>query len=154
MRRVVLSAAAALALGGCASFSVPGLDVFTPAPATVTLQLESVPSGAEARLSGGASCRTPCVLPTPAVPTTVTFTLDRYQPQSVNLQPMQRDVTRGADDDFTSSSSVDLQPNPVFAELQPLVLQRRPPKRPPAKRAKRPPPAAAGAASPFPPPPR
>jgi hypothetical protein len=62
MRRLVVLAVAGIALGSCSSFSLPSMDVFTPAPAVVTLQLDSKPKGATATASAGASCRTPCAL--------------------------------------------------------------------------------------------
>src|SRR5438046_1256719 len=93
MRRVFVVSLAGIALSGCASFSVPGLDFLTPAPPVTTLQLESMPAGAEARTSAGPSCRTPCAVSVPASqPLTVTYTLDRYMPQTVSVQPLQQTV--------------------------------------------------------------
>jgi hypothetical protein len=92
MRRLIVISLAGIALSGCASMSVPGLDFLTPAPTVATLQLESMPPGAEARTSAGPSCRTPCSVSVPVAPLTVTFTLDKYQPQTVPVQPMQQTV--------------------------------------------------------------
>ena len=50
MRRVIVIAAAGAGLAGCSSFS---LDSFTPAPPTVQVQLDSIPSGADAKTSVG-----------------------------------------------------------------------------------------------------
>ena len=155
MRRVFVISLAGIALSGCASFSVPGLDFLTPSPPVATLQLESMPPGAEARTSAGPSCRTPCAVSVPSSqPLTVTYTLDRYQPQTVSVQPIQQTVT-SPNVDTGSTTIVELEPNPVFAQLAPAGPQKRTTKRPPPKRvAKRPPPQEppAQAASPFPPP--
>jgi hypothetical protein len=155
MRRVFVISLAGIALSGCASFSVPGLDFLTPAPPVATLQLESMPVGAEARTSAGPSCRTPCAVSVPAAqPLTVTYTLDRYQPQTVSVQPVQQTVASPTVDGGMSTV-IELEPNPVFAQLAPTAPAKRSTKRPPPKRvAKRPPAqeAPAQAQSPFPPP--
>src|SRR6058998_1702800 len=60
MRRIIaIAIAGALAgvSGGCSSFST---EAFRAAPATVQLELDSVPPGAEAVTSVGPSCKTPC----------------------------------------------------------------------------------------------
>ncbi len=119
MRRVIVISLAGIALSGCASFSVPGLDFLTPSPQMATLQLESMPPGAEARTSAGPSCRTPCSVSVPAAPLTVTYTLDRYQPQTVSVQPLQQTVVSPSVDDGGTSYVVELDPNPVFAQLAP-----------------------------------
>lgn len=137
--------------------SVPGLGFLTPAPAVATLQLESLPDGAEARTSAGPSCRTPCSVSVPVEPLTVTFTAERFQPQTVSIQPMQKTVS-SPNLDIGTTTVLELDPNPVFAQLAPAAPPpRRATKRPPPKSAaKRPPPAAAApasaASSPFPPP--
>jgi hypothetical protein len=154
MRRVIVISLAGIALSGCASFSVPGLDFLTPAPAQTTLQLESSPQGAEARTSAGPSCRTPCSVSVPVAPLTVTFTLDRFQPQTVSIQPVQSTVA-GTSIDMPASVVTELDPNPVFAQLAPAAPVKRAAKRPPPKRpAKRPAEEAAPppGGSPFPPP--
>ena len=116
MRRVIVISLAGIALSGCASMSVPGLDFLTPAPSVATLQLESMPPGAEARTSAGPSCRTPCSVSVPAAPLTVTFTLDKFQPQTVSVQPTQQTVA-SPNVDVGSYTVMELDPNPVFAEL-------------------------------------
>ena len=153
MRRVIVISLAGIALSGCASFSVPGLDFLTPSPQMATLQLESRPPGADARTSAGPSCRTPCSVSVPAAaPLTVTYTLDRYQPQTVSVQPIQQAVVNPNVDAGGAAFIVDLDPNPVFAELTPALPVKRVTKRPPPKRvAKRPSVnAAPPASSPFP----
>jgi hypothetical protein len=117
MRRVIVLAAAGLSLAGCASFS---LDSFKSAPAPVTVQLDSVPPGAEARTSLGPSCKTPCSLPVSAEGGfSVTYTLAKYQPLTVPVS-----VTRNPGD-FTTPATTVIDPNPVVAELQPMTPPRR-----------------------------
>jgi hypothetical protein len=154
MRRVIVISLAGIALSGCASFSVPGLGFLTPAPPVATLQLESMPAGAEARTSAGPSCRTPCAVSVPAEPLTVTFTLDRFQPQTVAVQPLRQTVVNPNVDVAGVSYIVELDPNPVFAQLAPAAPPKRTTRRPPPKRVAKRPPAEAPppAGSPFPPP--
>lgn len=139
MRRVIVISLAGIALSGCASFSVPGLDFLTPAPPQTTLQLESSPQGAEARTSAGPSCRTPCSVSVPIAPLTVTFTLDRFQPQTVSVQATQS-TAPSPNVDVGTYAVLELEPNPAFAQLAPAGPVKRSGKRPPPKRvAKRPP---------------
>jgi hypothetical protein len=147
MRRILLVVAASLSLGGCASYSGFSLDSLRPAPPPVTVQLESLPPGADARTSFGQSCKTPCSVSVPtAEGFSVSYTLPRFQPLTIPVQ-----VTR-VPGDFTTPASTTIDPNPVVGELQPLA----PPKRAVRKMVKRPKPKAAPAAgapaagSPFP----
>ncbi len=151
MLRVIVISLAGIALSGCASFSVPGLDFLTPAPPATTLQLESSPQGAEARTSAGPSCRTPCSVSVPVAPLTVTFTLDRFQPATVAVQPTQTGAVTSSID-MNTSAVIELDPNPVFAQLAPAAPVKRTTKRPPKRVAKRPPAAATAppGSSPFP----
>jgi hypothetical protein len=152
MRRVIVISLAGIALSGCASASLPGLGFLTPAPPVATLQLESMPAGAEARTSAGPSCRTPCSVSVPVAPLTVTYTLDKFQPQTVSIQPIQQTVV-SPNVDVGTTTVMELDPNPVFAQLASVVPPKRATKRPPPKRvAKRPPtePAPPPASSPFP----
>ena len=143
MRRVIVIAVASLGLAGCASFS---LDSFKSAPPPVNVQLDSVPSGADARTSLGQSCKTPCSVSVPAAGGfSVTYTLNRFLPLTVPVQVIQNPG------DFTTPASTTVDPNPVVGELQPVP----PPKRAVRKMVqKRKPAPAAGAApaagSPFP----
>jgi hypothetical protein len=165
MRRVVVLAAAGISLAGCSSFSLPSMDLFTPAPPVVTLQLDSRPPGATAATSTGASCRTPCAIQIAATPgQSVTYTLDRHLPQTVPLQVTQH---QGAPNpDGTAPIVTDFEPNPAVVELQPIAppprkMRKPPPKkrvartRPPIDAAAAPPPASSPpiSSSPFPPPP-
>ena len=112
------------------------------------VQLESIPSGAEARTSAGPGCRTPCAVAVPAADAgfTVTYTLNRFQPPTVPVQVINNPG------DFTTPASTTLDPNPVVAELKPAgpPPKARGPSRRGRRRPSRPPPAAG---SPFPAPP-
>lgn len=146
MRRIIVIAAAGVSLAGCSSFSP---DAFKPAPQKVTVQLDSIPSGADARTSQGPSCKTPCSVEVPAAEGfSVSYTLANYQPLTVPVQ-----VTHQPGD-FTSPATTTVDPNPVVGELQPVTPPKRVRKRPRKPRA---PKAAAApaassptAASPFP----
>ena len=161
MRKIVI-VAAGLGLAGCSSFSTP--EMFKSTPAAVTIQLESVPAGAEARTSGGQTCQTPCSLSVPVEGDfNVTFSLPKYAPETIPVQ-----VVRQQQDGLTGSSiPATVDPNPVYAELQPAPAAGRRGKAAPkaAPKPKKPKaaaaapaaaaPAAAPAAdsgSPFPPP--
>src|SRR3954468_10903964 len=113
MRRVIVIALSGAALAGCSSFS---LDSLKPAPQVVQLQLESIPSGAEARTSTGQSCKTPCSISVPASDAgfTVTFTLNRHNPETVPVQII------NIPGDFANPASTSVEPNPVIAELRPI----------------------------------
>jgi hypothetical protein len=143
MRRVIAVAVAGLALAGCSSFS---LDAFRSTPPTVQLQLDSVPSGADALTSLGPGCKTPCSIAVPVAEAgfSVTYTLNKFQPVTVPVQ-----VTHIPGDSSTPASTT-VDPNPVIAELQPAG----PPPQAARKmvRPKKPKPAkpTAAAPSPFP----
>jgi len=129
------------------------MDFFKPTPQNVAVRLESSPPGADARTSLGAGCKTPCVVSVPVTESfSVSYSLDRYQPQTVAVRTSQ------VSGDFGSAATVVTDPNPVFAELQPIAPPRRTPKRLPRKRIPKPAAAPADAApadpgSAFPPPP-
>ncbi len=150
MRRLVVIAVAGASLAGCSSLpSSFSLDAFKSEPPTVQVQLDSIPSGADAKTSVGPGCKTPCSVAVPAVDGgfTVTYTLNKFLPATVPVQVIH------LPGDFTTPASNTIDPNPVVAELKPAgpppkAARKRPPK------PKQPKPAAAPAAeSPFPPPP-
>jgi hypothetical protein len=87
------------------------MDYFKATPPTIQVQLESQPSGADAKTSVGPGCKTPCsVSVTTADNTfTVSYTLAKYQPATVPVT-----VIKNPGDSTTITD-----PNPVFAELQP-----------------------------------
>src|SRR5262244_4031715 len=115
MSRVIAVAACGLALAAC-SMSMPSLDMFKPGAATEILRVESEPPGADARTSQGQSCRTPCELTVQSgSEMTVSFALNGYQPQTVQVRP---DVAPTSYSDSGAGTGAKLQPNPVYAELQ------------------------------------
>ena len=159
--RIMFVVAAGLGLAGCSSLSLPSMPSFgssnASAPTGVTIQLESLPVGAEAKTSTGQSCKTPCALAVPAANNfTVTFSLPKYQSETVQVQ-VQRQAPDYTDPDNQAANSpanVLVEPNPVYAELQPSAPQKKgkaaPKTASAAPKAKR---AAPQDASPFPPPP-
>jgi hypothetical protein len=171
MNRFIALAACGVALSACSSFpSMPSLDLPRGTPFATTIQFESEPAGAEAKVSaGGQACRTPCSLSVAAEEFTVTFTQAGYQPQTV---PVRISASEPIDPATGSAPPPRMVPNPVYVELQPAapaVARKKPPpaKKPPAARSttSAPKPAAApptamapqpapAAAWPPPPPPR
>jgi hypothetical protein len=142
--RIIVVVAVALGLAGCSSFSMP--DMLKSTPPSATIQLESLPAGAEARASSGETCKTPCSLSVAAAENfSVTFSLPKYQPETVPVQII-RDP---------SGPGVVVDPNPVYAELQPALPTKKGAKAAPKAKKPRPAPAAEPAEpnSPFPPPP-
>lgn len=143
MRRVIVIAIAG-ALGGCSSFS---MDAFKAAPATVDVQLDSVPPGADALTSVGPGCKTPCKVAVVAPDSgfSVTYTLNKFQPATVPVQVVH------VPGDFSTPAVTTLDPNPVVAELKPAgpppkaARKGVTPKKPKPKPAK-----GAVASSPFP----
>ena len=85
MRRFIVIAAAGFGLAGCSSFS---MDAFKSAPPTVQVQLDSIPSGADAKTSLGPGCKTPCSVAVPAGEAgfSVTYTMNKFQPVTVPVQ--------------------------------------------------------------------
>src|SRR5689334_18400862 len=120
MNRAIAVMACGFALAAC-SMSMPGLDLFKSGPATEVLRVESEPPGADARTSEGQSCRTPCELTVPSGgEMSVSYALNGYQPMTLQVRP------EAPPQSYGEGGSVRLQPNPVYAELQPV--------RPPAKK--------------------
>jgi hypothetical protein len=123
MRRVIAvalagaSAFAAASLGGCSStsFGTSISDYFKSTPPTIQVQLESQPSGADAKTSLGPGCKTPCSVSVSTADNsfTVNYALAKYQPATVTVTVIK---TPG---DLTTSATTTTDPNPVFAELQP-----------------------------------
>jgi hypothetical protein len=130
--RVIAVAACGLAFASCSSLSL--MQSFEPED--VSLTIDSAPPGAEARASNGGVCRTPCTLSVFGTNDfTVTYTLDGYVPQTVPVRSIQ--AVRSAMIDLTPSR---LDPNPVFAQLEPAPppAPPPPPNPPPVKRRQRP----------------
>jgi hypothetical protein len=145
MRRVIAIAVAGASLAGCSSFS---MDYFKSAPPPVQVQLESVPSGADATTSAGPGCKTPCsiAVAAPDAGFTVTFAMPRFQPVTIPVRVIR------SPGDFTSPDTVTVDPNPVVAELRPAGPPPRAARKPMRPKKPKPPKAAAApaAGSPFP----
>jgi hypothetical protein len=143
MRRVIAIAVAGASLAGCSS--LPSLDYFKSTPPTIQVQLESNPPGADARTSVGPGCKTPCSvsLPAPDASFSVNYTLNKYQPATVPVQVVKNPG------DFTNPGTTTTDPNPVFAELQPMAPEPKA-HRPRPKKPKAPKAAAAPADAAFP----
>jgi hypothetical protein len=122
------------------------MDAFKSTPPPVQVQLDSIPSGAEAKTSVGPGCITPCSVAVPAVDTgfTVTYTMNRFLPATVPVRII------NDPGDFTTPPSTTIDPNPVVAELRPAGPPPKQVRRPPPKPKKPKSTAAAPAASPFP----
>jgi hypothetical protein len=145
MRRVIAIAVAGASLAGCSSFS---MDYFKSAPPPVQVQLESVPSGADATTSAGPGCKTPCsiAVAAPDAGFTVTFAMPRFQPLTIPVRVIR------SPGDFTSPDTVTVDPNPVVAALRPAGPPPRAARKPMRPKKPKPPKAAAApaAGSPFP----
>ncbi|HLX15463.1 MAG TPA: hypothetical protein VKS24_09680 [Bradyrhizobium sp.] len=144
MRRFIAIAATATSLAGCSSFSV---DYFKSAPPPVQLQLESTPPGADARTSIGPTCKTPCAVSVtpPEGGFTVSYAMTGFQPATVPVQVIRSPGS------LMSSGTTKIEPNPVFAQLQPVAPPPPiKPIRPKRKKPKTAAPAAAGSAFPEP----
>ena len=117
MSRIIAILACGFALAAC-SMSMPSLDYFRSAPATEVLRIESEPPGADARTASGEACRSPCELTVASGgDIAVTFALNGYQSITVPVH---------------AEAAGRLQPNPVYAELQPAAPPARPGRKRPA----------------------
>jgi hypothetical protein len=147
MSRVIAFVACGFALAGCTSGAsltswVPSFDFPKAEPASVSVQFQSEPAGAEAKTSVGQSCKTPCALAVvPDKDFSVTFSLAGYQPQTVPVEVNRPEGLSGAE----AAAETSLLPNPVAVELTPAP--KGPAKRAPAPRK---PAAAASAQAPAP----
>src|SRR3954467_14710803 len=136
MRRVIVSAMAALGLAGCSSFSTDSFTSYLkPTPPAVSVQIDSVPSGADAVTSLGPGCKTPCSVSVPAQNFTVTYTLPRFQPLTVPVQVI------NIPGDFSTPASTSIDPNPGVGKWRPAGPPPKPSRKP--MRPKKPKPAAA-----------
>jgi PEGA domain len=133
MSRVIAIVACGFSLAAC-SASMPSLDFLKSAPPTEALRIESEPPGADAKMSSGQSCRTPCELTVQASgEVSVTLALNGYQPQTVSVRP---EAPAPAQRDLEGGGTPRLAPNPVYVELQPAVVA--PPARKPAVKKRKP----------------
>ena len=112
MSRVIGLIACGFTLTAC-SASVPSLDFLKSSPANTALRFESVPPGAEVKVSGQ-TCRTPCELTLQVAELSATFARRGYQPQTISVH------SEGGV--FSAPRFV---PNPVHADLRPVVASKR-----------------------------
>jgi hypothetical protein len=105
------------------------MDSLKPAPKMVSIQVDSVPQGADATSSLGPTCKTPCTLSVPdnAESFSVAFALPNYQPLTVPVT-----VTRRPGESIISQPTTVFDPDPVIGELQ-----AEPPKRPARRHARK-----------------
>jgi hypothetical protein len=127
MYRVIAIVCGGLALAACSSTPEwMNLDGLKPAPVLDTVRFESTPPGADAKVSNGQTCRTPCALALPSnAPLTVTFTLNGYLPEQDSMEPIS-----------TGAGAPELRPNPVLAELTPAPPPPKPIKKPVVRKKK------------------
>jgi len=133
MSRVIAVVACGLSLAACTS-SISSWNLLKSAPQAESLRIESEPPGAEAKASGGQSCRTPCELTVQSdTEFSVTLALNGYQSQTVSVRP---EMSAGNARDTDAASGPKLAPNPVYVELQPATAA--PPLKKPAAKKKKP----------------
>ena len=141
--RAIGVVAGGLGLAAC-SFAMPSMDFFSSKPTTASLSIESNPPGADARLSIGGNCRTPCSQSVAlGSEFTVTVSLNGYGPETRTVRPVSAEASAGS-----SGAAALLDPNPLFVELKPNAP---PPKAPPAKKKRKRPIQAAAPAPEAPP---
>src|SRR3984957_7273750 len=118
MRRAFAIAGASISLAGFSSFSTSSWNYFKSDPPTIKVQLESTPPGADARISIGGGCKTPCsVSVTPPEGSTsflVNYSMAGRKPAGVPVQILKESGG------MFSSDTVKLSPTPVVAERQPI----------------------------------
>jgi PEGA domain len=142
--RAIAVMAGGLSLAAC-SFAMPSMDFFSSKPTTAPLSIESNPPGADARISIGGTCRTPCSVSVPlGNEFSVTVALNGYTPETRMVRPVSAEASAGS-----PGATALLDPNPLFVELKPTAPPKPPP--PPKKKRRRPIQAAAPAAEAPPP---
>jgi hypothetical protein len=107
MSKVIAVVACGLSVAAC-SGSIP--DFLKSSPPKAALRFESVPTGAEVKVSEQ-SCRTPCELTLDVAELSATFAHKGYQPQTIAVRS-EKSEAFFAPRRFT--------PNPVHADLQPV----------------------------------
>jgi PEGA domain len=125
MRKVIAVMACGFTVAAC-SASIPSLDFLKSSSPKAALRFESVPTGAEVKVSGQ-TCRTPCELTLEVAELSATFALKGYQPETISV----RSGTSGV------VSAPRFVPDPVHADLRPVgaSAKRRPRKEMPVAAA-------------------
>jgi hypothetical protein len=127
------------------------MDFFRSAPPTEVLRIESEPPGADARTAEGQSCRTPCELTVPSTgEVAISFALQGYNPQTISVRPEAPPTASYAE----GAPPTRMQPNPVYAELAPLVAPKQKRKAPPKRKVVAKQPAPIDQSAPAEPPPQ
>ena len=106
MSRVIGFVVCGFTLAAC-SASIPSLDFLKPSLEKTALRFESVPPGAQVKVSGQ-TCRTPCELTLEVAELSATFTRKGYQQQTIAVH------SEGG-----VLSAAGFTPNPVHADLVP-----------------------------------
>jgi PEGA domain len=144
MSRAIAVMAGGLSVAAC-SFAMPSMDFFSSKPTTASLSIESNPPGADARLSTGGTCRTPCAVTVPlGSEFSVTVALNGYTPETRTVRPVSAEASAGS-----PGATALLDPNPLFVELKATAAPKPPP---PKKKRRRPIQAAAPTPTEAPPP--
>jgi len=104
MGKVIAIVVCGFTLGACSGST---LDFLKSSPPTTALRFESVPPGAEVKVSGQ-TCRTPCELKLEATEHSATFALKGYQPETIAVRS----------DKSPLLSPPQFTPNPVHADLR------------------------------------
>ena len=107
MSKVIAVVACGLTVAAC-SASMP--DFLKSSPSKAALRFESVPTGAEVKVSGQ-RCRTPCELTLDVAELSATFAHKGYQPQTISVR------SEKSEGFFAPPQFV---PNPVHADLHPV----------------------------------
>jgi hypothetical protein len=115
MSKVIAIVACGLSVAAC-SASVP--DFLKSSPPKAALRFESVPTGAEVKVSGQ-SCRTPCELTLDVAELSATFAHKGYPPQTI--------AVRSDSESFFAAPR--FVPNPVHADLQRIGASAKRPQR-------------------------
>ncbi len=147
VKLIASMAAIGVALAGCSampSWMTPDFMSSSPASDMQPLRFESDPPGADVRTVQGQTCLTPCAIPVPSQPQSVTITKIGFVPQTVQVS-----VGEVPEHSFWEATPPPaLVPNPVQVVLQP-VAPPRPMRRPRPRR-----PVVRARTAPRPPPPR
>jgi hypothetical protein len=106
MSKVIAVVACGLSVAAC-SASIP--DFLKSSPPKAALRFDSVPTGAEVKVSGQ-SCRTPCELTLDVAELSATFARKGYQPQTIAVRSEKSEAL------FAPR----FVPNPVHADLYPV----------------------------------
>jgi hypothetical protein len=113
MSKVIAVVACGLTVAACSGSTPDFLKSSSPKAA---LRFESVPKGAEVKVSGQ-TCRTPCELSLDVADLSATFAFKGYQPQTIEV----RSETPAA----LAFSAPRFLPNPVHADLRPVVASAK-----------------------------